>query len=115
MIEESTTLKNWDEKVSLCQQWQTSGLSIRKFCEEKNLAVSTFNGWCTRLWSSKRKSKLCEVQITNPKRATTMPSESTPIVIEIALGNSVTARVEAIGNQVGFLLQELVHATTTLR
>ena len=65
MIEESTTLKNWDEKVSLCQQWQTSGLSIRKFCEEKNLAVSTFNGWCTRLWSSKRKSKLCEVQIPN--------------------------------------------------
>jgi len=28
MIEESTTLKNWDEKVSLCQQWQTSGLSL---------------------------------------------------------------------------------------
>ena len=54
MIEESAAL-SWDEKAGVCQQWQASGLSISKFCKQKKIAVSTFKGWCARLWPPKRK------------------------------------------------------------
>lgn len=114
MTEESTPL-NWDEKAVVCQQWQASGLSMSKFCKQKNLAVSTFNGWCARLWPSSRKSKLCAIQITNPNSAQATASESRPMLIELFFGSGVTARIEAKGDQMGVLLEGLVHATTTLR
>jgi hypothetical protein len=114
MIEESRPL-NWEEKVGVCQQWQASGLSMSKFCKQKSLAMSTFSGWCRRLWPSKRKSKFCKVQITGLNSAPAIESVSTPMLIELSFGHNVTARVEAIGSQISLLLQELVHATTTIR
>ena len=114
MTDEASPL-NWEEKESVCEEWHASGLSRRKFCEQKSLAISTFSGWCRRFWPSKRKSKLCQVQITHPKNAMAMESVPIPMLIELSFGHNVTARVEVIGNQISLLLQELVHATTTIR
>ena len=115
MIKESTPL-NWDEKVDLCQQWQASGLSMNKFCNQKNIAISTFSGWCSRLWPYKnKKSKLCEVAITNQNNIAAMDLAPMLMTIELSFGHNITARVEARDGQIRLLLQELVHATTTIR
>lgn len=104
---------NWEDKEEICKQWQLSGLSMTKFCAQKNLAIATFSGWCARLWPSRRKSKLCPVQITGSQNHTQVERES--IVIELSFPHTVTARIEATGSQIRFLLQELLHATTTVR
>lgn len=114
-MDNELTPLSWNDKAVVCQEWQTSGLSMSKFCKQKNLAISTFSGWCARLWPSKHKSKLCEVQITNPQNSAVIASVPTPMVIEMSFGQGITARVEAVGEQIRFLLQELVHATTTIR
>lgn len=36
----------WKERI---EQWERSGLSQRKFCEERKLAVSTFQWWRSKL------------------------------------------------------------------
>jgi len=107
---------SWDDKVSICKQWQHSGLSMSKFCAQKKLALATFSGWCVRLWPSrsKTKSKLCEVTITEP-RCTAAVAEKPSVTIEVLFPQEVTARIKANRDQIGFLLQELLYATTAAR
>jgi len=107
---------SWDDKVSICKQWKHSGLSMSKFCAQKKLALATFSGWCVRLWPSRSKTKsnkLCEVTITEPQCVAAAKKPS--VTIEVLFPQAVTARIEATGDQIGFLLQELLYATTTAR
>ncbi len=109
---ESLTKLNWDAKESICKQWRSSGLSMTKFCAQKKLAPATFSGWCPRLWP-KHESKLSPIQIIPPYSQSESTSKS--LVIELSFAGTVTARIEATNNQLGFLLRELLHATTTIR
>lgn len=115
-MNEKSPQRTWDDKVNLCKQWQQSDLSLKKFCEQQNIAVATFSGWCSRFWPSRQKSpaKLCPVQIVSPTEAT-KPAEPAAIVIELSLPHAVTARFKATNGQIRVLLQELLYATTTLR
>jgi hypothetical protein len=117
-MQEKVASLSWDDKTKICKQWQLSGLSMTKFCEQQKLALATFSGWCNRLWPSRRESKLCPVEVTqshNSKQSNNNSGTNNSIVIALELSNKVTARIEATINNLGFILQELQNATTTIR
>lgn len=106
---------SWKEKANLCKQWQDSGLSKTKFSAQKKIALATFTGWCARLWPSQQRSQpqLCQLKIRGSKKV--VEAEKEGIVVELLCAEVVTARIKASGMQARFLLQELLHASTTIR
>lgn len=103
----------WPEKEELCKEWQRSGLSKTKFCSQRNINVSTFAGWCKKLWggiSPIEKNLLSPVKVTGMK-----DNASESIVLEVSFPNTVMARVTATPQQFGFLLRELIDATAIIR
>ena len=45
-------MKNTSEQMQLViNEWQTSGLSKKEFCRQRNITYQTFHYWCKRLIS----------------------------------------------------------------
>ena len=102
---------SWQEKTNLCELWKTSGLSKNLFCKKYNLRLSTFCGWCKRLWSPKQSEGLCQVAMV--KSLNKVPIDASKIVIEVDFPNQISARINLQEHQVLCLLQGLIHAATT--
>jgi len=104
---------SWKEKVAICEEWKRSGLSKQLFCGQRGISEATFYGWCKRLWPKPSKSNLCPVSIiADPK---SIPVKSEPITLEVIFPNAIIARVKATEGQFGFLLRELLDATSVIR
>jgi transposase-like protein len=41
------------EKLALIEQWEQSGLSIKKFCNEHQFSDSLFHSWLNKYWRNK--------------------------------------------------------------
>ena len=79
----------WQEQVQL---WQASGLSQRAFCQQYQLALSTFQRW---------KQQLIKDELTKPEPAAFIelplvndsPQNTTTWDIELLLGDGITLRL----------------------
>lgn len=100
---------SWEKKIELCKQWKRTGLSKNRFCKKHGLSLDEFHEWCNDL-DQQKTSNLCELKL---KRVSSPIHE--PMVIELAFGHQVTARIQASEHQFGFLLQEVLHATSIIR
>ena len=103
----------WVEKEALCEEWRNSGLSKVKFCRQKNINVSTFSGWCFKLWPpglSASDNLFCPVNIMDIK-----PNTNNSIILEVSFPNAVIARIKATTGQFSYLLRELIDATSVIR
>jgi len=46
-------MKHTSEEMQLViNEWQTSGLSKKSFCQQRNISYHTFHYWCKRLTSA---------------------------------------------------------------
>ncbi len=102
----------WEEKVKICEQWRSSGSSKVMYCKKNQLILSTFCGWCDRLWPKKGSNQLCRVAVLEGVRKKESPS---PITIEFSFPNQMAARVSLHEHQVLNLIKGLIYATATPR
>lgn len=105
----------WADKEEICNEWRRSGLNRQQFCAKKNINVSTFAGWCSKLWPQTQPTEgqlLCPVDIAEIK--STLPA-SESIVLEIAFPNAIIAKIQATVGQFSYLLREIVDATAVIR
>lgn len=117
MVSDEVALKlkrvfTWEEKVEICERWRCSGLSKTKFCKKNQLILSTFCGWCNRLWPKVQSHQLCQVAVLSSTKKQEMIS---PITIEFNLPNQIAAKVSLHEHQVLNLIKGLVYATSTPR
>lgn len=101
----------WEEKRRICEEWEASGLSKAAFCGQKQLSLSTFQGWVRRQ-RGKIGRDFCPIKIIG---APTYGEDAAPMLLEVLLPNGVIGRVEATPSQFGFLLKELFHAAAIVR
>jgi hypothetical protein len=103
---------SWEEKVELCKRWKESGLNKSKFCTKHGLALPTFCEWCYRVWPRPIKP---EKSSMTPVRVIKQEESDQQIVVEVSLPNQATAKMSIPLSSIGRLIQELSHATATLR
>ncbi len=65
-------VKNWQAHI---RQWKESGLSQQRYCEERGLALSTFQWWRSRLKKEQSKSDTSIVRLPLEVSAYAQPSE----------------------------------------
>lgn len=105
----------WAEKEEVCKEWQRSGLNKKTFCLQKNINISTFAGWCAKLWPQIPKTSdnlLYPVNITGNKPYAPIAE---PIVLEVSFPNAIIAKVQATIDQFSYLLREIIDATAVIR
>jgi hypothetical protein len=110
------TVRTWEEKKILCEQWKNSGKTKREFCKDNNIPIASFFPWCDKLWpeTKKEKTDLLPVKIIN-KNQTISNAEILQTDIELIFGEGPKIRFKLpIKNLVTFI-QELSHAVTTIR
>lgn len=100
---------SWEEKVELCKRWKESGLNKSQFCKKHGFALATFCQWCNRVWPRPKKSSMTPVRIIKQQEI------EQQIVVEVSLSNQATVKISLTMTSIGRLIQELCHATATLR
>jgi len=95
------------EKAELYERWKQLGWSQGRFCKKNGLPLDVFNDWCKQM-EEKQASDFCEVSW-----ATTPQSEV--MTVELTFSNQVSARIQANERQFGFLLREMLNATSIIR
>jgi hypothetical protein len=105
---------NWKGKRAICEQWKLSGKSKAQFCKEQRLSLQTFWGWCDRLWPrlNKKGRDLAPVRIINKNDLIKNTSQAT---LEISLPNQSLIHCKLSIKQLALFIQELSHATSTIR
>jgi len=96
-----------EEKTDLYKRWQQLGWSQSRFCKKYGLPLDMFNDWCKQMGEIKQ-SDFCEVTLATPARSEVM-------TVELSFSNQITARIQANEHQFGFLLREMLHATSIIR
>lgn len=96
-----------EERADLYKQWKQVGWSQGRFCKKHGLPLDIFNDWCKQM-EVKQPSDFCEVSWTPPLQSEVM-------TVELTFSNQVTARIQANEQQFGFLLREMLHATSIIR
>ncbi len=75
-------------------KWKTSGLTQPQFCQQNDLAISTFNKWQKKLrHEGKAELKLPEPFIELPTESFNHSEPEKQWDIELSLGNGVTLRM----------------------
>ncbi len=95
------------DKTDLYNQWRQLGWSQGRFCKKHDLPLDLFNDWCKNM-EVKQPSGFFEVSLA-------APLQSEAMTVELTFANHVTARIEANEHQFGFLLREMLHATSIIR
>lgn len=85
------------------RQWERSGLSQRRYCKERGLALSTFQWWRSRLKKSASQASPSIVRLPVSVSTAVAPSE---LVVEVGRYR-VTVRGSADREQLGSLLDVL--------
>jgi len=83
------------EKKALCEEWQTSELSQREYCDMKGINISTFNGWLKKA-INKQREKFFEVEIS---KDSLYPSKEAEPNIEIKTINGTIIKIPIVNNQ----------------
>jgi len=96
-----------DEKTELYKRWKQLGWSQGRFCKKHGLPLDIFNDWCKQM-EEISSSDFCEVTLATPPQSGVM-------TVELTFSNQVTARIQANEHQFGFLLREMLHATSIIR
>ncbi len=96
-----------EEKADLYKRWKQVGWSQGRFCKKHGLPLDTFNDWCKQM-EVKEPSDFCEVSWTTPPQSEVM-------TVELTFSNQVSARIQASERQFGFLLREMLNATSIIR
>jgi hypothetical protein len=96
-----------EEKSDLYERWKQLGWSQGRFCKKHGLPLDMFNGWCKQM-EGMQQSDFCEVTLATPTRSDVM-------TVELTFSNQITARIQANEQQFGFLLREMLHATSIIR
>lgn len=89
-----------EEKITLCKQWQSSGLSRSDFCRRQGLTIATFCHWLkTFAIKSKNKNKKLE-EATVEKMPflplSTLASQQEEMKLEIQLPNGLICRFSSM-------------------
>jgi hypothetical protein len=102
---------NVEERLTLCQEWQHSGISIEKFCRTHNISRSSFYQWCRQLdiEAKDKQPNWVPLQATQPAKVLDM------VTIEFALPNQMVANIKLSKSYAVDFFQELYHATTVIR
>ena len=74
------------------EAWQTSGLSVRQFCQQEGLAAPSFYAWRKRLTQARQDGP--EQPPSTGFIELTMPS-SGPVALELALVSGNTLKIPA--------------------
>lgn len=92
--------KIWQAHI---RQWEQSGLSQRRYCEERELSLSTFQWWRSRLKKRVNGASASIVRLPLAVSAAVQPSE---LVVEVGRYR-VTIRGAADRDQLGRVLDAL--------
>jgi hypothetical protein len=82
--------RNWTYHIS---QWESSGLSQRKYCHQNGLNFHTFQYWRTRFNKTKRPInpdpplKIVEIKKENLLQKNPVIIDDEPIAIKLLIGN----------------------------
>lgn len=98
---------NLEEKTDFYQKWKQLGWSQGRFCKKYNLPLDGFNGWCQEMQAQQRPG-FSEITCSG------MP-HSALMTVELSFSSQVTARIHTSEHQFGFLLREVLHATSIAR
>jgi hypothetical protein len=96
-----------EEKTHLYQRWKHLGWSQGRFCKKYNLPLDGFSVWCQEIEAQQRSGF--------SKVTWTAPPQNELMTVELSFSNQVTARIQVSEHQFGFLLQEVLHATSIAR
>lgn len=127
----TTELEIWDElsqeeRIWFYKRWKRARWGQSKFCTKHRLSLEKFRIFCKEMdsclkpeeeegaeptfFSTPDSSDFCEVELARP-------AQRSPAVmsIELCFPNQIKARIEACEQQFGFLLREVLHATSIVR
>lgn len=106
-----------DEKRELCCQWKASALSLQEFCRRNKLAKSSLYGWSRRYPCVDAADAIKKVNAFSPVMLpiTAISRTAEPITIEMVLPNQAQLRLSLQEDRLVSFLQELCHATATIR
>lgn len=96
-----------EEKTYFYQQWKHLGWSQGRFCRKHNLPLDGFSVWCQELEAQQRPG-FFEVTLSPL-------SQNELMTVELSFSNQVTARIQTSEQQFGFLLREVLYATSAAR
>jgi transposase-like protein len=102
------------EKIALCQRWKASNLSLESFCKEHGVAKSSLYTWCKKfdLNSAAKATRPNFVPLLHTDKKI---KEQEKISMELTLNNGAILHLNLSPTQAVALIQELSHATTTVR
>jgi hypothetical protein len=129
------TKRSKQDKLALCRQRQSSGLSKSAFCRQKKLPISSFAQWCYTLLddTAAQRTENVEQESTNfeddsqPWQTLSVHTVDEPIddpsvpendhseAIKITLPNGLDLYLHVPLSHLHTLISELSHATTTPR
>ena len=95
------------EKAELYKRWKQLGWSQGRFCKKNGIPLDIFNDWCNKMEGTSS-SNFCELTLATPPQSEVM-------TVELTFSNQITARIQANEHQFGFLLREMLHATSIIR
>jgi len=96
-----------EERTERYKQWKQLGWSQGRFCKKHGLPLDIFNDWCKQK-EEKESSDFCELTWAAPPQSEVM-------TVELTFSNQVSARIQANERQFGFLLREMLSATSIIR
>jgi hypothetical protein len=103
------------KQKSLCELWKSSGLKASEFCKQHKLAMSTFYGWCQKLWPHPKKASRKKFIPVITSAITTEIDKVNQANIEIVLPNQAIIRVNLPTVGIATFIQELCYASTIIR
>jgi transposase-like protein len=132
MSKGSKTKLSIEEKRTLCESWQRSGLSQSVFCRQHGIAHATFHRWRVKFLAEDNnaeiKSKLQLSKKTSIVKKHSKTSQWSPAIstskeaflqeqstVEVKLANQIILRFSIQLSSIKTLVQELSNATTIIR
>lgn len=107
------TVLRWEDKVRHCKRWQASGLSKLVYCKQQDLKISTFHGWCNRLWPKDALPGFCQVIAKEEARPFQLEQN---VSIELhLLQHQLLATLSLPEHRIVSFIKELSHAAATPR
>ena len=102
-----------EERKTYYHSWKTSGLSKGQFCKNHQLSEGAFYAWCHRYDDTSEKS----VNSFSPVMPTSSAREAVVeiLTVEMLLPNQTQLRIAFREDRLIGFLQELCHATATIR
>lgn len=81
-----------EERVTLCQAWQQSGLTKIEFCKQNNIGEKSFYRWLSKL-ANGSKTDVVDIDIDTDTGVSKNNIDSSPFkFLQVNTGNAISAR-----------------------